>query len=207
MAQYFELHPDNPQQRLIRQAVGMLSKGHILAVPTDSSYALVCHLDDKAAVDQLRRIRGVDDKHHLTILCRDLKDLAQYAQVDNQQFRLVKSVTPGPYTFILSASRDVPRRVSHPQRKTIGLRVPDNRVLDALLAEHGGALLSATLIPPGETEPLNDPHDIRDRFEHQIAAVLDAGACPAEPTTVVDLTGDVPTVIREGRGSTSALGL
>jgi tRNA threonylcarbamoyl adenosine modification protein (Sua5/YciO/YrdC/YwlC family) len=207
MAQYFELHPDNPQQRLIRQAVGMLAKGQVLAVPTDSSYALVCHLDDKAAVDQLRRIRGVDDRHHLTILCRDLKDLAQYAQVDNQQFRLVKSVTPGPYTFILSASRDVPRRVSHPQRKTIGLRVPDNRVLDALLAEHGGALLSATLIAPGETEPLNDPHDIRERFEHQIAAVLDAGACPAEPTTVVDLTGDETMVIREGRGSISALGL
>jgi tRNA threonylcarbamoyl adenosine modification protein (Sua5/YciO/YrdC/YwlC family) len=207
MAQYFELHPDNPQQRLIRQAVSMLSKGQVLAVPTDSSYALVCHLDDKAAVDQLRRIRGVDDRHHLTILCRDLKDLAQYAQVDNRQFRLVKSVTPGPYTFILSASRDVPRRVSHPQRKTIGLRVPDNRVLDALLAEHEGALLSATLIAPGETEPLNDPHDIRDRFEHHIAAVLDAGACPAEPTTVVDLTGDEPAVIREGRGSISALGL
>lgn len=207
MAQYFELHPDNPQQRLIRQAVGMLAKGQVLAVPTDSSYALVCHLDDKAAVDQLRRIRGVDDRHHLTILCRDLKDLAQYAQVDNQQFRLVKSVTPGPYTFILSASRDVPRRVSHPQRKTIGLRVPDNRVLDALLAEHGGALLSATLIAPGDTEPLNDPHDIRKRFEHQIAAVLDAGACPAEPTTVVDLTGDEAVVIREGRGPISALGL
>jgi tRNA threonylcarbamoyl adenosine modification protein (Sua5/YciO/YrdC/YwlC family) len=207
MAQYFELHPNNPQQRLIRQAVGMLAKGQVLAVPTDSSYALVCHLDDKAAVDQLRRIRGVDDRHHLTILCRDLKDLAQYAQVDNQQFRLVKSVTPGPYTFILSASRDVPRRVSHPQRKTIGLRVPDNRVLDALLAEHGGALLSATLIAPGETEPLNDPHDIRERFEHQIAAVLDAGACPAEPTTVVDLTGNETMVIREGRGSISALGL
>jgi tRNA threonylcarbamoyl adenosine modification protein (Sua5/YciO/YrdC/YwlC family) len=207
MAQYFELHPENPQQRLIRQAVGMLSKGQVLAVPTDSSYALVCHLDDKAAVDQLRRIRGVDDRHHLTILCRDLKDLAQYAQVDNRQFRLVKSVTPGPYTFILSASRDVPRRVSHPQRKTIGLRVPDNRVLDALLAEHGGALLSATLIAPGDTEPLNDPHDIRERFEHQIAAVLDAGACPAEPTTVVDLTGDEAVVIREGRGPISALGL
>jgi tRNA threonylcarbamoyl adenosine modification protein (Sua5/YciO/YrdC/YwlC family) len=207
MAQYFELHPDNPQQRLIRQAVGMLSKGQVLAVPTDSSYALVCHLDDKAAVDQLRRIRGVDDRHHLTILCRDLKDLAQYAQVDNRQFRLVKSVTPGPYTFILSASRDVPRRVSHPQRKTIGLRVPDNRVLDALLAEHGGALLSATLIAPGDAEPLNDPHDIRERFEHQIAAVLDAGACPAEPTTVVDLTGDEAVVIREGRGPIGALGL
>ena len=178
-----------------------------MAVPTDSSYALVCHLDDKVAADSLRRIRGVDDKHHLTLLCRDLSELSQYARVDNKQFRLLKSVTPGAYTFILEASKEVPRRVSHPQRKTIGLRVPDNKVLAELLALHGGPLLATTLIPRGETEPLNDAHDIRERYEHDVAAVIDAGACPLEPTTVVDLTGGDPVVIRQGRGAIEALGL
>ena len=207
MAQYFEVHPDNPHMRLLKQAVGLLQKGGVVAVPTDSSYALVCHLDDKVAADHLRRIRGVDDKHHLTLLCRDLSELSQYARVDNKQFRLLKSVTPGPYTFILEASKEVPRRVSHPQRKTIGLRVPDNKVLAELLALHGGPLLATTLIPRGETEPLNDAHDIRERYEHDVAAVIDAGACPLEPTTVVDLTSSDPVVIREGRGSIAALGL
>ena len=207
MAQYFEVHPDNPHVRLLKQAVGLLQKGGVVAVPTDSSYALVCHLDDKVAADHLRRIRGVDDKHHLTLLCRDLSELSQYARVDNKQFRLLKSVTPGPYTFILEASKEVPRRVSHPQRKTIGLRVPDNKVLAELLALHGGPLLATTLIPRGETEPLNDAHDIRERYEHDVAAVINAGACPLEPTTVVDLTSGDPVVIREGRGSLAALGL
>ena len=207
MAQYFEVHPDNPHVRLLKQAVGLLQKGGVVAVPTDSSYALVCHLDDKVAADSLRRIRGVDDKHHLTLLCRDLSELSQYARVDNKQFRLLKSVTPGPYTFILEASKEVPRRVSHPQRKTIGLRVPDNKVLAELLALHGGTLLATTLIPRGETEPLNDAHDIRERYEHDVAAVINAGACPLEPTTVVDLTSGDPVVIREGRGSLAALGL
>ena len=207
MAQYFEVHPDNPHMRLLKQAVGLLQKGGVVAVPTDSSYALVCHLDDKVAADSLRRIRGVDDKHHLTLLCRDLSELSQYARVDNKQFRLLKSVTPGPYTFILEASKEVPRRVSHPQRKTIGLRVPDNKVLAELLALHDGPLLATTLIPRGETEPLNDAHDIRERYEHDVAAVIDAGACPLEPTTVVDLTSSDPVVIREGRGSIAALGL
>ncbi|MEY4882537.1 MAG: hypothetical protein RIS34_391 [Pseudomonadota bacterium] len=207
MAQYFEVHPDNPQPRLLKQAVVLLEKGGILAVPTDSSYALVCHLDDKAAADNLRRIRGVDDKHHLTLLCRDLSELANYARVDNQQFRLVKSATPGPYTFILEASKEVPRRLSHPSRKTIGLRVPDHQVLQALLALHSGPLLATTLIARGETEPLNDPHEIRDRYEHQLGAVIDAGACALEPTTVVDLTGDEPLVIRHGGGSLAAIGL
>ena len=207
MAQYFEVHPDNPHVRLLKQAVGLLQKGGVVAVPTDSSYALVCHLDDKVAADHLRRIRGVDDKHHLTLLCRDLSELSQYARVDNKQFRLLKSVTPGPYTFILEASKEVPRRVSHPQRKTIGLRVPDNKVLAELLALHDGPLLATTLIPRGETEPLNDAHDIRGRYEHDVAAVIDAGACPLEPTTVVDLTSSDPVVIREGRGSIAALGL
>jgi tRNA threonylcarbamoyl adenosine modification protein (Sua5/YciO/YrdC/YwlC family) len=207
MAQYFELHPDNPQVRLLKQAVTMLEKGGVLAVPTDSSYALVCHLDDKAAADRLRRIRGVDDKHHLTLLCRDLSELANYARVDNRQFRLIKAATPGPYTFILEASKEVPRRLSHPQRKTIGLRVPDHAVLQALLALHEGPLLATTLIPPGETEALNDAQDIRSRFERVIDAVLDAGACPLEPTTVVDLSSGEPELIRQGRGDAAALGL
>jgi len=207
MAQLFEVHPENPHIRLLKQAVALLQKGEVLAVPTDSSYALVCHLDDKAAADKLRRIRGVDDKHHLTLLCRDLSELANYAKVDNQQFRLIKSATPGPFTFILEASKEVPRRLSHPARKTIGLRVPDHKVLQALLALHEGPLLATTLIAPGETEPMNDAEEIREQYEHQIAAVIDAGACALEPTTVVDLTHGEPEIIREGRGALSVLGL
>ena len=207
MSQYFEVHPLNPQPRLLRQAAQILQTGGIAAIPTDSSYALACHLDDKAAADRLRQIRGVDEKHHLTLLCRDLSELANYARVDNKQFRLLKSATPGPYTFILEASKEEPRRVSHPQRKTIGLRVPDNKVLKELLALHDGPLLATTLIARGETEPMNDAQDIRERFEHDVAAVIDAGACPQQPTTVVDLTGPDPVVIREGRGPLAALGL
>ena len=207
MAQYLHVHPDNPQARLLKQAVALLEKGGIVAVPTDSSYALVCHVDDKAAADNLRRIRGVDDRHHLTLLCRDLSELANYARVDNRQFRLLKSATPGPYTFILEASKEVPRRLSHPSRKTIGLRVPDHKVLQDLLALHNGPLLATTLIPPGDTTPLNDAQDIRERFEHQLAAVIDAGACALEPTTVVDLTGGEPELVRQGRGDLATLGL
>jgi tRNA threonylcarbamoyl adenosine modification protein (Sua5/YciO/YrdC/YwlC family) len=207
MSQLFEVHPDNPHIRLLKQAVALLQKGEILAVPTDSSYALVCHLDDKAAADKLRRIRGVDDKHHLTLLCRDLSELANYAKVDNQQFRLIKSATPGPYTFILEASKEVPRRLSHPARKTIGLRVPDHKVLQALLGLHEGPLLATTLIAPGESEPMNDAEEIRAQYEHQIAAVIDAGACALEPTTVVDLSNAEPVIIRVGRGALSTLGL
>ena len=211
MAQFFEIHPDNPQVRLLKQAVALLEAGGILAVPTDSSYALACHLDDKAAADRLRQIRGVDEKHHLTLLCRDLSELANYARVDNRQYRLIKSATPGPYTFILDATREVPRRVSHPQRKTIGLRVPDHRALQELLALHGEPLLATTLIPPHERLPLNDAKEIRDRMEKQLAGVVDAGACPSQPTTVIDLTpmgtGGDPVVIRMGRGDLAALGL
>ena len=207
MAQFFEVHPDNPHPRLLKQAVALLAKGSVLAVPTDSSYALVCHLDDKAASDSLRRIRGVDDKHHLTLLCRDLSELANYARVDNAQFRLIKGATPGPYTFILEASKEVPRRLSHPSRKTIGLRVPEHKTLQDLLALHGAPLLATTLIPPGETEALNDAQGIRARFEHQIAAVIDAGACALEPTTVVDLSGGSVELVRQGRGSLARLGL
>lgn len=207
MAQYFELHPENPQLRLLKQAVALLDKGQVLAVPTDSSYALVCHLDDKAAIDQLRKIRQVDEKHHLTLLCKDLSELANYARVDNQQFRFIKSLTPGAYTFILEASKEVPRRVSHPQRKTIGLRVPDHHVLQELLALHGKPLLATTLIPPQESEALNDPQEIRERFEHQLAAVVDSGACHNQPTTVIDLSNGEPSLIRQGRGLTAGLGL
>ena len=207
MAQYFEVHPDNPQQRLLKQAAALLQRGEIVAVPTDSSYALACHLDDKDAVDQLRRIRQVDEKHHLTLICRDLSELANYARVDNKQYRLLKAATPGPYTFLLEATKEVPRRVSHPQRKTIGLRVPDHKVLQALLEELGQPLLATTLIPPGESEPLNDTDEIRRRFEKSIQAIVCAGACPMEPTTVVDLTGDEPVLVREGRGDVALLGL
>ena len=211
MAQYFDVHPDNPQPRLLRQAVALLEQGGVVAVPTDSSYALACHLDDKAAADRLRQIRGVDEKHLLTMLCRDLSELATYARVDNRQYRLLKSGTPGPYTFILDATREVPRRISHPQRKTVGLRVPEHRVLQALLALHGAPLLATTLIPPRETEPLNDAQEIRERFERLIAGVIDSGACPSSPTTVIDLTpmgtGGEAVVIRQGRGDLAALGL
>jgi tRNA threonylcarbamoyl adenosine modification protein (Sua5/YciO/YrdC/YwlC family) len=207
MAQFFHVHPDNPQARLLKQAVQLLNQGQVLAVPTDSSYALVCHVDDKAAVDQLRRIRGIDDKHHLTLLCRDLSELANYARVDNQQFRLIKQATPGPFTFILEATKEVPRRLSHPQRKTLGLRVPDHKVLQDLLELHGAPLIAATLILPGETDPLNDPEDIRERLEHQVGAVIDAGACALAPTTVVDMSGDEPTLLRQGQGDPALLGL
>ena len=211
MAQYFETYADNPQPRLLKQAAAMLQKGGVLAVPTDSSYALVCHLDDKDAVDRIRRIRQINDKHHLTLLCRDLSELASYAVVDNRQFRLLKLATPGPYTFLLDATKEVPRRVSHPQRKTIGLRVPDRKGLQMLLELHGAPLLAATLIPPDETEPLNDPGEIRERFGKQLDAIVDAGPCPSEPTTVLDLTpmgtGGDPVVVRQGRGSVQALGL
>jgi tRNA threonylcarbamoyl adenosine modification protein (Sua5/YciO/YrdC/YwlC family) len=207
MAQYFEVHPVNPQARLLKQAAALLEKGGIAAVPTDSSYALVCHLDDKVAADKLRQIRGMDKEHQLTMLCRDLAELSSYAKVNNRQYRLLKAATPGPYTFILDATKEVPRRVSHPSRKTIGLRVPDHKVLQELLAHHNGPLLATTFIAPGETEPLNDAQDIRERFEHQLAAVIDAGACALEPTTVVDLTGDEPVVLRQGRGDLQTLGL
>jgi tRNA threonylcarbamoyl adenosine modification protein (Sua5/YciO/YrdC/YwlC family) len=207
MAQYFEVHPDNPQLRLLKQAAQILHQGGIAAIPTDSSYALVCHLDDKDAAQSLRRIRQVDDKHHLTLLCRDLSELASYARVDNRQYRLIKAATPGPFTFLLQASKEVPRRVSHPSRRTVGLRVPDHRVTQALLAVFEQPLLGTTLIARGDADPLNDPHEIRARFEHQIQAVVDAGACPMQPTTVVDLTDDTPALVRSGRGDPALLGL
>ncbi|MEJ6001950.1 L-threonylcarbamoyladenylate synthase [Paucibacter soli] len=207
MAQFFEVHPENPQQRFLKQAAQILQSGGVGAIPTDSSYALVCRLDDKAAVDQLRRVRGVDDKHHLTLLCRDLSELANFARVDNRQYRLLKLATPGPFTFILEATKEVPRRVSHPSRRTIGLRVPDHKVSQDLLALMGEPLLATTLIPPGESEALNDAAEISARFDRVLQVIVDAGACPLQPTTVVDLSGDTAQLIRRGRGDPATLGL
>lgn len=207
MTQFFQVHPDNPQLRLIKQAAQIIHSGGIVALPTDSCYALVCHLDDKAAVEKLRRIRGIDEKHHLTLLCRDLSEISTYARVDNKQFRLLKAVTPGPYTFILEATREVPRRLSHPSRKTIGLRVPQNAITEMLMAELGQPLLGTTLILPGEEEPLTDPEMVLERLDKQVDLVIDGGACRLEPTTVVDLTGPEPELIRRGCGDCAALGL
>jgi tRNA threonylcarbamoyl adenosine modification protein (Sua5/YciO/YrdC/YwlC family) len=211
MSQYFEVHPDNPQLRLLKQAAQILHDGGVAAIPTDSSYALVCHLDDKAAAENLWRIRGFNakgaDKHHLTLLCRDLSELASYARVDNKQYRLLKLGTPGPFTFILEATKEVPRRLSHPSRRTIGLRVPAHAVTQALLELLGQPLLATTLIIPGDEESMNEPHAIRDRLQKLVQAVVDAGACPRQPTTVIDLSGPVPVLVRRGRGDPNTLGL
>lgn len=206
MSQFFYVHPDNPQPRLIKQAVEMVHKGAVIVYPTDSSYALGCHLDDKAAVDRIRQIRDVDERHHLTLVCRDLSELATFAKVDNAQFRLIKGCTPGPFTFILNATRDVPRRLVHPKRLTIGLRVPDHAVAQALLQELDAPLLSSTLILPGDEQALNDPEEIRDRLEHQVDLILNAGSCEMDSTTVIDLTGDEPVLLRRGRGDVSSFG-
>ena len=211
MSQFFEIHPDNPQPRLVKLAAQCLAKGGVVAIPTDSSYALICHLDDKSAVDQLRRIRQMDERHHLSLLCSDLSELANYARVNNRQYRMLKLGTPGPYTFILDASKEVPRRVSHPSRKTIGLRVPAHRVTQALLQEVGAPVLSTSLILPGQSDPLSDAHEIREELEHQVAAVIDAGPCALDVTTVVDLTpmntGGEAELIRQGAGPADALSL
>ncbi len=207
MAQFFEVHPENPQPRFLKQAAQILQAGGVGAIPTDSSYALVCRLDDKNAAESLRRIRGIDDKHHLTLLCRDLSELASYARVDNKQYRLLKAATPGPFTFILEATKEVPRRLSHPSRRTIGLRVPDHKVTQDLLALFGEPLLATTLIPPGETEPLNDTEEICARYDKLLQVVVDAGACPAKPTTVIDMTAEEPVIVRVGGGDPVSLGL
>jgi len=207
MSQFFQVHPLNPQPRLIKQAAQIVHDGGIVAVPTDSCYALVCHLDDKSAVERLRRIRGVDEKHHLTLLCRDLSEIGVYARVDNRQFRLLKAATPGPFTFILEATKVVPRRLSHPSRKTIGLRVPEDAIVHALLEVLQQPLLGTTLIMPGETEALNDADTIVERIGKQIDLVIDGGACSMAPTTVIDLTGADAELIRQGRGDASMFGL
>ena len=207
MSQFFQIHPDNPQPRLIKQAAQIIHAGGIVAMPTDSCYALVCHLDDKGAVERLRQIRGIDEKHHLTLLCRDLSEIAVYARVDNRQFRLLKGATPGAYTFILEATREVPRRLSHPSRKTIGLRVPENRIVRALLDELGQPLLGTTLILPGDEQALTDADTVRARLEKQIELIIDGGACSFEASTVIDLTGDAALLVRQGRGDPALLGL
>ena len=207
MTQFFQIHPENPQLRLIKQSVEVVEKGGIVAIPTDSCYALVCRLDDKDAVTRLRRIRGVDEKHHLTLLCRDLSEIALYAKVDNRQYRLLKAATPGPYTMILEATKEVPRRLSHPSRKTIGLRVPENKITQALLEELGQPLLATTLILPDEDEPLTDPELIREKLDKIVDLVIDGGACSLSPTTVIDMTGEMPELVRQGRGDASLFGL
>ncbi len=207
MSQYFQVHPQNPQPRLIKQAAQIIQGGGVVAIPTDSCYALVCQVDDKNAVEKLRRIRGIDEKHHLALLCRDLSEIGVYARVDNQQFRMLKAVTPGPFTFILEATREVPRRLSHPSRKTIGLRVPESPIAELLMRELDAPLISSTLILPGETEPLNDPDEINDRIGKQLDLIIDGGACSMEMTTVVDLTSAEPVLVRLGRGDPAAVGL
>ena len=207
MSQFFQVHPDNPQPRLIKQAAQIIHGGGIVALPTDSSYALVCHVDDKSAVERLRRIRQIDEKHHLTLLCRDLSEIGEYARVDNQQFRLLKAATPGPFTFILEATRCVPRRLSHPSRKTIGLRVPENAISLALMAELDQPLLATTLIMPGETDALNDADEICSRLGKLVDLIIDGGACCLEPTTVIDLSGSEAVLVRQGRGDAAAFGL
>ena len=207
MSQFFTLYPDNPQPRLIKQAAAILRDGGVIALPTDSSYALACHLGDKSAQDRIRTIRAVDDKHHFTLMCRDLSEIAVYARVDNQQFSLLKANTPGSYTFILEATREVPKRLQHPKRNTIGLRVPDHPITLALLAELDEPLLTMTLILPDETMPMHAADSIRDQLEHQLDLIIDAGACGIEPTTVIDLTHGEPQLMRAGRGALSPFGL
>jgi tRNA threonylcarbamoyl adenosine modification protein (Sua5/YciO/YrdC/YwlC family) len=207
LAQYFVIHPDNPQPRLIRRAVEIVRAGGVIVYPTDSCYALGCHIGDKSAMERLRAIRQVDERHHFALVCRDLAEIAVYARVDNRQFRLLKSATPGSYTFILQATRELPKRLLHPSRRTIGLRVPDHRVVQALLAELGEPLLSSTLMLPGDEWPLNDGQEMRDRLEHLVDVVLDCGSCGVTPTTVVDLTGETPTITRQGKGSVAPFGL
>lgn len=204
MSQFFQIHPDNPQKRLISQAVDIVKKGGVLAYPTDSAYALGCHIGDKTALETIRRIRRLDDKHNFTLVCRDLSELATYARVDNSVFRVIKNLTPGPYTFILEATSEVPRRLLHPKRRTIGIRVPDNQIALALLEELGEPLMSVTLQLPGEELPLTDPYEIRERLEHELDVIIDGGFCGFEPTSVVDLSGDEAVILRRGKGDLNA---
>jgi len=206
MAQFFAVHPTHPQPRLIREAAVILRAGGVIAYPTDSSYALGCQLGDVAAARRIREIRGVGDAHHLTLVCRDLADAGRYTRLDNWQFRIVRQGIPGAYTFLLPGTREVPRQLLHPKRRTIGLRVPDHPVVNALLAELGEPILSSTLILPGESAPRNDPEAIRTRLEHAVELVIDAGPCIAEPTTVIDLAVEPPVVVRHGVGDLSRLG-
>ena len=206
MSQFFAIHPVNPQKRLIHRAVEMLRAGAVLVYPTDSCYALGCLLGDKASMERIRRIRQAGKDHNYTLVCRDLSEIATYARVENPTYRLLRAYTPGPYTFILRATREVPRRLQHPRQRTIGIRVPDHAVAQALLAELGEPLMSSTLIMPGEDTPLTDPEEMRARLEHQVELVIDGGPCGFEPTTVVDLSGDAPRLLRTGRGDPAPFG-
>jgi tRNA threonylcarbamoyl adenosine modification protein (Sua5/YciO/YrdC/YwlC family) len=201
MAQFFEIHPTHPQPRLIRQAVSIVREGGVIVYPTDSCYALGCLMGDKAAQERIRRIRQVDHRHHFTLVCRDLSEIAIYARVGNADYRLLKSLTPGAYTFLLKATHEVPRRLQNPKRKTIGIRVPDHPVAQALLEELGEPLMSSTLLLPGEDLPMTESYEIRERLEHEVDLVIDGGLCGTEPTTVIDLAGDHPELVRQGRGS------
>lgn len=207
MAQFFSIHSNNPHLRLIKQAVAIVRDGGVIVYPTDSCYALGCHLGDKSAMSRIRTIRQVDDHHHFTLVCRNLAEISTYAKVDNSQYRLLKATTPGSYTFILQATKEVPRRMQHPKRNTIGLRIPDHPVVLALLEELDEPLLSSTLILPGDEFPLNDTEEIRERLEHQVDLIMDAGSCGIEMTTVIDLTTDVPELIRSGKGSLESFGI
>lgn len=201
MSQFFQIHPDNPQQRLINQAVQMLSEGAVIVYPTDSAYALGCHIGDKKALDRIRRIRDVDNRHNFTLVCRDLSEISTYAKLTNNSlYRSLNAHTPGPYTFILNATSEVPRRLMHPKRRTIGIRVPSNPIAQMLLDGHREPIMSSTLILPGDDMPLTDPYDIRDLLEHQVDLIIDGGYCGLEPTTVVDMTDEVPVIIRRGQG-------
>ncbi|HWV14410.1 MAG TPA: L-threonylcarbamoyladenylate synthase [Cellvibrio sp.] len=203
MAQFFQIHPENPQNRLIVQAADIIRRGGIVAYPTDCAYALGCHIGDKDALDRIRAMRDLDKNHNFTLMCRDLSELATYARVDNRVYRLIKNQTPGPYTFILEATAEVPRRLMHPKRKTIGLRVPDSPIALALLAELGEPIMTSSLLMPGEDYPMADPYDIRDTLAHHLDLVIDGGFCGIESTTVVDLTGELPELVRQGKGDFS----
>ncbi len=203
MAQFFQIHPDNPQPRLIRQAVDILRNGGVIIYPTDSSYAIGCHIGDKHALDRIRQIRRLDDKHNFTLVCRDLSEISNYTKLDNQQYRLIKSLTPGPYTFILKATKQVPKRLMHPKRKTIGIRIPDNRIALALLEDLNEPILSSTLILPGDDMPMMDPYEMKHSLEHQVDLIIDGGYCGYDPTTVIVMEDDEPWVAREGKGDTS----
>lgn len=200
MAQFFQIHPDNPQSRLIRRAVEILLEGGVIVYPTDSSYALGCQLGEKSAMERIRRIRRLDDKHNFTLVCRDLSEIATYAKINDQAYRMLKSLTPGAYTFIHEATKQVPRRLLHPRRKAIGLRVPNNAICHALLAELDQPILSTTLILPEHTEPLTDPYDMRELLDKHVDLIIDGGFCGLEPTTVIDMIAEPPTLVRRGKG-------
>lgn len=207
MAQLVAIHPVDPQRRLVLQVVDQLHAGAVIAYPTDSSYALGCHIGDKQAMTRIRRLRGFDDKHHMTLMCRDLSEISTYAKVDNQQYRMIRGATPGPYTFVLKATHETPRRLQDAKRKTVGIRIPDNTICQHLLEVLGEPLLTCTALLPGDDLPLSDPDDVLDRLDREVDVIVDGGACSIDPTTIVDLSGDLPEVLREGQGALATLGL